>query len=457
MLIPLPESLKAVLWETPALAEACLVGGCVRDALLGLSPKDLDIEVYGISFENLARELGHWGRVDLVGRSFGVVKLKLPDGVFDFSVPRRDSKVGRGHTGFQITFDPGLTMREAAARRDYTINSMLYHPRRDELIDLFGGGEDLRCKRLRHTSPAFVEDPLRVLRGMQFAGRFDLTAVPETLDICRRIVGGHTELAVERVREEWFKWASRSTVPSAGLRFLAETGWIAHYPELAALQSTSQEPEWHPEGNVFVHTCHACDALVSLPAWQQADEADRIALMLAVLCHDFGKPGTTQWRDVDGRERIVSPGHDVTGEPLAETFLRRINAPNVLIERVPLLVRHHMAHLQTVNPRSVRRLARRLAPETIHNLSVVITADAFGRPPRPRDLPEGLVRLREIASALALEDAAPKPILLGRHLLEAGLAPGKTMGVLLEEAFEAQMEGQFQDLEGARAWLRERV
>lgn len=453
-MVNVPDELGRILRETPELRESYLVGGCVRDALLGLPQKDFDIEVFGVSYEQLAAALSRWGRTDLVGRSFGVIKLTMAGGaVYDFTIPRRDSKVAPGHKGFDITFEPNITPRDAASRRDFTINALMFDPRAGRVLDFFNGAEDLRNRILRHTTAAFVEDPLRVLRGMQFCSRFGLTAAPETIALCRSMRDSYGELAVERVREEWFKWATKSTVPSAGLRFLLETGWIEHYPELHAIVGTPQDPDWHPEGDVFVHTCHGCDALVRLPAWQQADEESRIVLVFALLTHDFGKAQTTVRVEREGRERIISPGHEEVGVALAESFLNRIDTPHAIIERVVPLVRNHMAHLHDATDRSVRRLARRLAPETIEGLCVLMTADAFGRPPRPAQVPAMVTLLRQRAAELNVQDRAPEPILKGRHLIELGMNPGKNFGEILEAAYEAQLEGKFFDLEGARNWL----
>jgi tRNA nucleotidyltransferase (CCA-adding enzyme) len=450
----IPEELATILRDTPELSKAYLVGGCVRDALLGAPQKDFDIEVFGVSYEHLARALSRWGRIDLVGRSFGVVKLTTGSGKdFDFTIPRRDSKIAPGHKGFQITFDELITPREAAERRDFTINALMFDPRTEQVLDFVGGTADLRNRILRHVGPAFVEDPLRVLRGMQFAARFGLTAAPETIALCRQIKSGYRELAVERVREEWFKWAGKSVVPSAGLRFLADSEWVEHFPEIRALCGTPQDPEWHPEGDVFVHTCHCCDALATLPEWQRADVDTRVVLMFAVLAHDFAKPMTTHEADKDGRKRIISPGHEEAGGPLALQFLERINAPIAIRERVVPLVTNHLAHLQSLNDRAIRRLARRLAPETIEHLCVVITADQFGRPPKPREISENVVVLRAGAENLKLESAAPKPILMGRHLIALGLKPGAEFGRILSAAFDAQIEGAFNDLGGALEWL----
>ena len=451
---PIPDNLAAILDGTPELGQAYLVGGCVRDWLAGIQNKDFDIEVFGIGYEGLVSALSRWGRTDLVGRSFGVVKLTTPGGqVFDFSIPRRDSKVAPGHKGFEISFDPAITPHEAAARRDFTINALMFDPRRGAVMDFFGGQDDLQNRVLRHTSDAFAEDPLRVLRGMQFAARFDLRPAPETVELCRRIKAGYRELAVERVREEWFKWAEKSATPSCGLHFLAETEWVEHFPEISALMSTPQDPGWHPEGDVFTHTGHCLDALVKLPGWLAANPETRIVLSLAVLAHDFGKPQTTHEAMKDGLRRIVSPGHEEASGPLAEQFLTRINAPTAVRERVLPLVTNHLAHLQLPTDRSVRRLAKRLEPATIEELLIVVTADQFGRPPRPQVISENVIALRARAGELKVQSSAPSPILMGRHLVELGLEPGEAFGVILDAAYVAQLEGSFFDLPQALRWL----
>ncbi len=453
MTIPLPPDLERVLRDSPVLRRAYLVGGCVRDALWGHPGKDFDFEVFGASYDELADALRQHGRVDLVGRSFGVAKLTMGGATHDFSLPRRDSKTGPGHRGFAVAFDPAITPREASGRRDFTINALMMDAHTGELLDFHGGAADLDRRILRHVGPAFVEDPLRVLRGMQFAARFDLRPAPETLELARTIHGEFAHLAVERVREEWFKWAARSVRPSAGLAFLEATGWISHFPEVAALRGVPQDPEWHPEGDALTHTAHALDALVDLPEWLAAAETDRVVWSLAALCHDFGKAVSTQFVERDGRTRIVSPGHDRTGVPLAESFLARLGAPHHVVERVLPLVAHHMAHFDEATDRAIRRLARRLHPETVGRLCVLMTADASGRPPQPRHVPPNVALLRARAEDLALAERAPKPILLGRHLLRLGLAPGPDVGRWTAAAFEAQLDGAFHDLAGAHAWL----
>jgi len=449
-----PPALLEILTKTPELKGAFLVGGCVRDWLLGIPNNDFDIEVFDCSYEQLSRGLARWGRVDLVGRSFGVVKLSIPGHTFDFSLPRRDSKIGSGHKGFEIQFDQSLTPKEAAARRDFTLNSMMYDPREDRILDFFNGQSDLNAKILRHTSGAFPEDPLRVLRGMQFAGRFSLTAAPETIALSRKIKGAQGELAKERIREEWFKWAEKSVTPSLGIHFLNQTEWIEYYPELAAIRGVPQDAQWHPEGDVFVHTLHVCDALVRLPEWQRAEASEQIVLMLAILCHDFGKAVSTSEQVKEGRTRIVSPGHEHAGVPLAEGFLERIDAPVAVRERVIPLVYNHMAHFEAVSDRAIRRLAKRLEPESIQSLVTVMTADAYGRPPRPAVVPETVIAIAEKARELAVHEEPPEAILMGRHLIERGYLPGPGLGIILKAAYEAQLAGDFHDLETALEWVR---
>ena len=455
----LPADLRAMLEAVRGIGRPRLVGGGVRDWLRGQPPKDFDVEVAGIDFEALRRALSPFGPTDIVGRSFGVLKVRGSTGaVYDFSLPRRESKSGAGHRGFAVAPEPALSDRDAAARRDFTVNAIALDPFSGEVIDPFGGAADLRAGILRHTSAAFVEDPLRVLRAFQLAARLDFRLAPETAALCRSIDSSYAELPLERVWGEWDKWATEAVRPSRGLEVLEETGWIRHFPEVAALRGIAQEPDWHPEGDVLTHTGHCLDALVSLEAWKGSAPLRRRILSFAVLAHDFGKPSTTERVEKRGALRWTSPGHDSAGGPLAETFLRRIGAPLDLDPPVRALVVHHLAHHHgqaDFTDAQVRRLSRKLAPATIEDLALVMTADALGRPPLAPDETLVLVeRLRDRAALLALEAKAPRPILLGRHLIALGRKPGPDFRPLLDAAFEAQLDGAFGDEAGALAWLR---
>jgi len=435
-----------------------LVGGCVRDWLLGLEPKDFDVEVFGLDFEALGRALAPFGPTDLVGVSFGVLKVRLDGIEYDFSLPRRESKTGAGHRGFAVAPDPRLTEAEAAARRDFTINAIAYDPVEDRVIDPHGGERDLRARVLRHTGPAFAEDPLRVLRGFQLAARFELTLDDATAAVCRSIRDAYRELPLERVWGEWDKWATRSVKPSRGLAVLKQTGWLGHFPEVAALDGLPQEPEWHPEGDVFIHTGHCLDALTGLAAWRDGQATTRRVLALAVLAHDFGKAGTTQQAMKRGQLRWVSPDHEAMGGPLAESFLQRVGAPAGLVERVRPLVVNHLAHHHgpgRLRDTTVRRLARKIEPATLDELIAVMMSDHLGRPPLVSA--EALARIDELraaASRLALEHAAPKPVILGRHLITLGFEPGPGFRRALDAAFESQLDGAFVDEAGGLEWMR---
>jgi tRNA nucleotidyltransferase (CCA-adding enzyme) len=435
-----------------------LVGGCVRDWLLGLEPKDFDIEVYGLDYEALGRALAPFGPTDLVGRSFGVLKVRLVGAEYDFSLPRRESKTGTGHRGFAVAPDPALTEAEAAARRDFTINAIAYDPLDNRLLDFHGGADDLKKRILRHTGPAFVEDPLRVLRAFQFAARFELTLAPETIALCRSISGTYAELAVERVWGEWDKWATKAVKPSLGIIALKQTGWLKHFPEIAALDGVPQEPEWHPEGDVLVHTNHCLDALVGLDSWRSGPPQTRRLLSLSVLAHDFGKATTTKQAERRGKLRWVSPEHEAAGGPLTETFLARIGAPLDLIPRVRQLVVNHLLHHQgaeAYRDTTVRRLARKIEPATIDELIAVMQADHLGRPPLvSAETVRRLDHLRTAAKRLALEHAAPRPVVLGRHLISLGLHPGPQFKPALDAAFESQLDGAFYDEAGGLEWMR---
>ncbi len=460
--LTLAEDFRAVLDAVRRIGQPRLVGGCVRDALLGLAPKDFDVEVPNVSFEELRRALVRFGSTDVVGRSFGVIKLRLGGAEYDFSLPRRESKTGAGHRGFAVDPDPLLSDAEAAARRDFTVNAIAYDPFADTLIDPHHGESDLRAKILRHTSAAFTEDPLRVLRAFQFAARFDFTLAPETAALCRTIADTFGELAVERVWGEWDKWALKSVKPSRGLDVLEATGWLRHFPEIAALRGTPQEPEWHPEGDVFTHTQHCCDAMVRLDVWREGDDVRRRALLFATLAHDFGKPATTVRMERRGQMRWTSHEHEAAGGPPTETFLRRIGAPAELTGWVRPLVINHLIHhhgaRSAFTDAQVRRLALRIAPATVDDLCAVMTADSFGRPPLQSPATIALIeRLRARAKKLAFQHAAPRPLMLGRHLLALGVPPGPQMKPLLDAAFEAQLDGAFADEAGGTAWLQKHL
>ncbi len=429
---------------------ALFVGGCVRDAALGRPAKDVDIEVYGLAPDAVQRILAAEFPVDLVGQSFGVLKVHgLP---VDVALPRRESKRGLGHKAFEVHSDPFMSQVEAASRRDFTINAMAWDPLDGTLVDPFHGMADLRAGVLRHTSDKFSEDPLRVLRGMQFMARFRLAVAPETVALCRAI--GLEDLAAERIFEEWRKLILLGVQPSLGLAFLTDCGWIDHFPELAALWGCPQDPEWHPEGDVWTHTLKSLDAFAR---HRVGDDWEDLVVGFAVLCHDMGKPATT----VAEGDHIRSRGHEAAGEVPARAFLDRMTQHQDLVEAVIPLVVTHMRPQELFDSQAgdsaIRRLARKVG--RIDRLVRVDCADRRGRLADADD-PEATTPgawLMQRAHALAVADAAPRPLVMGRHLIAMGLKPGPRFGDWLEEAYEAQLEGLFFTLEDGLEFVRAKL
>lgn len=425
---------------------ALLVGGCVRDGLIDREAKDIDMEVYGLKVEAVEAALQDDFRLDTVGRAFGVLILKGEK--IDLALPRRESKTGPKHSDFKIEGDPRMSPQEAAARRDFTINAISCDPLTGELIDPFGGIADLKARRIRHVSEAFSEDALRVLRGMQFVARFGLTPDPKTIQLCRGL--SPAELPPERLWEEWKKLILKGNSISAGLGFLRDCDWLQYFPELEALVGCEQDPHWHPEGDVWVHTLHCLDAYA---AERRDDEWEDLIVGLAVLCHDFGKPETSY---TDATGRIRSPRHDVRGVPVARQFLERLTRQKKIFEEVLPLVEEHMRPLALyrdgAGDSAVRRLAARV--KRVDRLVRVAHADKNGRPPiRPDGFPEGEWLLQK-TKELAVEDNAPKPILLGRHLVELDIKPGPRFGKILDRAYEDQLDGAFNTEDEGRGYLR---
>jgi tRNA nucleotidyltransferase (CCA-adding enzyme) len=452
----LPPRLVEIAREiVQAGGQAYLVGGWVRDFLLGKPSLDFDIEVYGLEMERLFNILVRYAKPNLVGKAFGIITMRIDGRVYDFAFPRTENKTGPGHKGFAVTPDPHLTFPEASSRRDFTINSMGLGIPDMELVDPHGGRRDLEARLLRHVSPAFSEDPLRVMRAVQFAARFRLDIHPATQELCRSL--SLAELPMERIQGEFKKLLLLSDKPSIGLEWMRKLGLLDHFPELKALIGVQQEPEWHPEGDVWTHNNMVIDEAAALRK-PEYGEFDNLALMLGALCHDLGKPATTVFSE--GRWR--SPAHDVRGEGPTRSFLERITREAALVETVVAFVREHLKPAllykarHEVKPSAIRRLALRV---DIEKLVRVARADHLGR-----TTPDALARefpagewLLEQSRRLDVLESKPKPFLTGKHLLGLGMQPGPEMGKVIAESFELQLEGDLADLDEALAWARERL
>lgn len=432
---------------------ALLVGGCVRDELMGQQPKDWDLEVYGIEPDRLREILDQFGTVNIVGEAFTVYKLGPHT---DVSIPRRERKTGRGHRAFFIEGNPSMSIEEATSRRDFTVSAILQDPLTGEIIDPYDGAKHINAKVLRAVSPkTFSEDSLRVLRAAQFAARFEFDIEPETVSLCRSI--DVADLPAERIWGEIEKLLVRAQRPSIGLKWLRDLRVVDQiFPELKTLIDVPQEPEWHPEGDVWVHTLLTADRARELI--DDLPYAKRVTVMLAALCHDFGKPATTAF--VDGRLR--SREHDEAGVAPTETFLDRLNIYTLdgydVRAQVIALVRDHLKpgefykKRDEVSDGAFRRLARRCELDLLYR---VAKADSLGRNadwvPREKWYDAAAQEwFIERARELDVSTQAPAPILLGRHLLEMGMQPGPRVGEITKAVYEMQLDGRVTSLEDAK-------
>ena len=480
-----PRCIEVATAVRDAGGRALVVGGWVRDHLLQVRSKDVDVEVFGLDVERLEALLARFGNVHAVGRAFGVYRVGGID--VDFSLPRRDSKRGPGHRGFDVAPDPSLDFAEAARRRDLTVNSIGIDPLTGEVLDPHGGRRDLEHRVLRATDPeSFPEDPLRGLRVAQLAARLEMSPDNKLVALCRTL--DLSELSGERVFEEFGKLLLRAAKPSVGFRVLERTAQLRFFPELDALRGVPQDPEWHPEGDVWVHTLMVLDVAASLrgaapdadvrgpngaatlsspatttatsdaagqgrhdatpplnrAAQSVANGDEDLALMFGALCHDLGKPATTE--QVDGR--IRSYRHDVEGVAPTRALLERIRTPGALIDKVAALVEHHLAPALFIRneatAKGYRRLARKLerVGVSIELLVRIARADHFGR--TTQDAVAGRFDAGDAflaaARAHSVERAAPRDAVLGRHLIERGMQPGPEFGPVLERCREVQDE-----------------
>jgi len=426
---------------------ALIVGGWVRDRLIGRGvegSKDIDIEVYGIPADRLRQLLERFGNVETVGASFQVYKL----GDIDVSLPRRESKSGRGHKAFDITGDPSMTVEEAGRRRDFTINAIAWDPLTDEYLDPFNGRLDIERRLLRAVdATTFPEDSLRVLRAVQFAARLDFAVDEPTRRLCRTIP--LDDLPAERIWGE-FEKLLLARRPSIGFVLAMDLEVVAKlFPELLALAGCEQEPEWHPEGDVWVHTLQVIDR-----ARERIDDLPRpqqLAVMLGAVCHDFGKPATTAF--LDGRIRSID--HEDQGVAPASVFLDRLNLHTIdgydVRHQVLGMVAQHLKPgmwfkvRDEVGDGAFRRLAQKVDLELLARLA---KSDCLGRSPGTFDC-SAMDWFLERARSLGVEHRAPAPILLGRHLLELGLKPGPGIGKILKAVYEQQLDGKVTTIDDA--------
>ncbi len=457
-MIPLPPPLTALLSHlSQAGIRPILVGGFVRDHFTGRNTHDLDIELYGVaSLEELEKHLEPFGSVNLVGKSFGVLKLSFGGYHIDFSPPRTESKQGFGHKGFDISWHSDIDFTSAARRRDFTINAIGYDPLAQTFLDPFGGIGDIAEKRLRCVDPeTFVDDPLRVLRAVQFAARFDLACDHSLLSLCRQMIaqGAFEELPKERIFEELRKLLLLSPRPSIGLALLKEMGGLPFFSPLDRFEHTPQDPVSHPEGDVWTHILMCVDAMVPLLAKETRRDT---VLMLSALLHDIAKPFTT----VIEKGNLNAPKHAEEGVDIAREWLFRLTEDKGVIEAVLPLIRYHgwprKFYRSHASDTDILRLSTQVC---IEDLIRVAEADFFGRSfigERPRSFEAGKW-LRSRAGALGVLDQPPSPLLMGRDLIAMGFCPSERFKQMLERAFEAQLNLEFTTHADALVWARQNL
>ncbi len=434
-----------------------LVGGAVRDYLLGATPKDFDIESYGLEAKALSLAVERVAKVHSVGKCFGVFKAKVNGMEIDVTLPRREKKVGLGHRGFEVDYDPSMSFTEAASRRDFTINAIGIDLATGKLLDPWEGVNDLNAKRIRHVSDAFDEDPLRVLRACQFSARFGFQIAAETVEKCLSLCDELATLSTERIWEEFKKMLLKSPKPSVGLGAMEATGALGLFPELVQIRETGHNPASHSDG--WEHSCLVLDACVTIKREENLDDHESLVLMLAALCQNLGKPLTAS--QVDGLKH--NQEEKKTENTPLRSLLGRMGCPPSLVDRVAVLVREHgqsyqlwrQANDQRVGDGAIRRLALRVPIRTLCRL---ILANDRARKSTDGFEPCANVNwLLERSKALGVLEHPPKPILQGRHLQGLGVSPGPLMGALLKEAFEAQLDAVFVDLPSAMIWAQTQI
>lgn len=424
-----------------------LVGGSIRDALLGLAIEEIDLEVYNLSAEKLQLILEESFEIELVGKAFGVFKIKYT--AVDIALPRTENKLGSGHKGFEILGDPHLDVKKALARRDFTMNAMAWNPITSELIDPYGGQHSLAEGILRHTSAQFIEDPLRVLRAMQFISRFNLKIHPETLSLCCKMTP--ETLPAERIRLEWEKWILKGKQLSLGLEFLKACGWVQYYPELQALIGCPKDFMTHSKRDVWTHTCLIMDAFVNL---RQSNSLENLILGFAAMCHGFGKSNVNIPDIKDFKNEDI---YATAGAALTVTFLNRMRIPHKIVKQVVSLVTNqtkpYTLYLDKAKIPAFKRLALEVTLKRLGQLTLANTCAQDNQV----IYAQGAKWFLEKIQHPELQEHALKPIIQGRHLIDLGYTPSKQFNLILKHCFDAQIEGLFSTLKAGKLFLKQLI
>jgi tRNA nucleotidyltransferase/poly(A) polymerase len=439
------------------------VGGYVRDLVTGSPPEEVDLLITGFSLEDIIQKISPHGKVDIVGKSFGIIKFTVQGKTYDIALPRKDipkETPARRHQDFLISSDPGLPIEKDLERRDFRCNSMALRLKDGKLVDPYGGLNDTREKLIRLTNPrAFPEDPLRVLRAARFASVLGYSVDPEIYGIAKEI--DLSGLSVERTNEEMFKILLRSHRPSVGLEELFKLNALKKlYPELYALTLSVQDSLFHPEKDAFGHhsvwhhTKLTVDQAEVLAEIADLAQGKKLCLLIAALYHDAGKPATAEWEFKRGRMVITNNCHDLASERIAKKALARHRIYSWggmnLRKMVPLLIRshHRLSELWSNRDTVTKKAFNRLAADISGEIELLIYLDAADRAGRKESLVRSLDRqgrwlLRKF-EALNVSKETIAPLILGRDLIALDVSPGPGMGKILRRLYELQLDNVFE-------------
>lgn len=410
------------------------VGGCVRDALIGVAAKDIDIEVHGISYESLLAILEELGTVRVTGASFGVFGLRHSD--LDIAMPRKEEATGRGHKDFAVYTDPFIGPEKAAVRRDFTFNALMQDVLTGEILDFFGGRDDLEKGVIRHVNDeSFKEDPLRVLRAAQFAARFNFHVAEETIRLCSEM--DLTVLSRERIMTEMEKALLKSKNPSIFFETLSEMGQLdCWFPEVLALKGIPQNPKYHPEGDVWNHTMKTLD----IAARFRESAKQPLYFMISALCHDFGKAVTTE--EIDGQ--IHAYRHEVEGEGIIRAFLARLTSENELTKYVVNMTLLHMRPNMLAGCHSSRKAYMHMFDEAVEPSDLLLLAKSDYLGSTGQEEYSGTEQLL-LSNLERYRELMDRPFVKGADLVAAGIKPGPEFREALEYAHKLRLAGVKKD------------
>lgn len=428
--------MKIVHAVSSAGGKTYVVGGFVRDALLGKDNKDIDVEIHGLEsakIEKLMFEV--CGRPALSkGSSFGVYGINGYD--FDIAMPRKEHCIGNNNTAFEVSLEPNMGVEEASRKRDFTINALMYDVESDEIIDCHNGCNDIASKTIRHVcDETYIEDALRVFRAAQFAARFGFNIAPETIVLSRSISEKLAALSGERVESEMHKALMKSDKPSVFFRKLLEMDAIGYwFPELSALIETPQAPEFHPEGNVFEHTMLVLDQAAKVR--DRAD--DPYAFMLTALCHDYGKATTTFFNEK--KQRLVAYGHDKAAKPLVNAFMDRLRLPTAVRAYVQNLTALHMKPKKYVGNNATDFAFNNMFDKTTHaeDLLLLARCDHFGRGVQ---LDYAMYENKLSAHLAKYRELMELPEATAEDFMKLGVNPSPLLGEMLEMSHKMHLKG----------------